>query len=189
MALILKRIYDVYDYYLVQYEGSSIWIQWSLLATVRALSKWKIVKIFTFPDGRVSDLFLVGSFWPITAIIFVYLYFVTGKGQELMRNRRPFELKNIIIIYNLFQIFLNLYTALGVSGFDIFHSTTNLRYAVDMIFFSVASRRFTSRIIKDRYCASHRRGTIFRHTKWTFCTSVMFIIWRKLLTSWTRYGC
>lgn len=72
-------------------------------------------KIFTFPDDRVSGLFLVGSFWPITAIIFGYLYFVTGKGQELMRNRQPFELKNIIIVYNLFQIFLCLYIAVGVS--------------------------------------------------------------------------
>lgn len=83
----------------------------------------KLGKIFTFPDDRVSDLFLVGSFWPITAIIFGYLYFVTGKGQELMRNRRPFELKNIIIIYNLFQIFLNLYTAVGVSKFELFSFT------------------------------------------------------------------
>lgn len=85
------------------------------LCNIHGRIKVLFVKIFEFTDERVSDLFLVKSVWPITTIIVAYLIFVTGKGQEWMKNRPPFELKNTLILYNLFQIVLNLYTAVGVS--------------------------------------------------------------------------
>lgn len=66
-------------------------------------------------DDRVKDLFLLKSLWPVLGILVTYLYFVNGKGQSWMKDRKPFELNSIINFYNAAQVFLNLYMGLGVS--------------------------------------------------------------------------
>jgi hypothetical protein len=50
----------------------------------------------------------------VLGIIAAYLYFVNGKGQQWMRDRKPFELNGIINVYNVVQVFLNLYLGIGV---------------------------------------------------------------------------
>jgi hypothetical protein len=67
-----------------------------------------------FEDERVKNLFLIKSPWPVLAIIAAYLFFVTGRGQKWMQQRKAFELNSIINIYNIAQIFLNLYLGFGV---------------------------------------------------------------------------
>lgn len=47
--------------------------------------------------------------WSIIAIIAAYLFFVNDFGRNLMKDRKPFELKTIINIYNIIQIFANAY--------------------------------------------------------------------------------
>lgn len=63
----------------------------------------------------MKDLFLLKSPWPVLAILAAYLYFVNGAGQNWMKDRKPFELNSIINVYNIAQVFLNLYIGVGVS--------------------------------------------------------------------------
>lgn len=48
-------------------------------------------------------------------IVATYLYFVNGKGQDWMKDRKPFQLNSIINVFNVVQIFINLYMGFGVS--------------------------------------------------------------------------
>lgn len=51
--------------------------------------------------------------WPLVSvtalviILFNYFYFIFGCGVRYMKNRQPYDLKNIIRLYNVFQILAN----------------------------------------------------------------------------------
>ncbi len=66
-------------------------------------------------DPRTKDYFLVENPFYIFTIISLYIYFVTKLGPAMMRNRKPLELKGIMIVYNVFQIAYNTYIFHGVS--------------------------------------------------------------------------
>lgn len=70
-------------------------------------------------DARVENFPCVGSPFPIIALLVVYVYFVTAWGPRWMENRKAYDLRGIIKIYNLFQIFANLYIGIYVSGSGI----------------------------------------------------------------------
>ncbi|CAG9765610.1 unnamed protein product [Ceutorhynchus assimilis] len=55
-------------------------------------------------DERVSDWFLMSSFWPNIALVVTYLALVYKILPEFMKNRKPFDLTEIIQIYNFGQI-------------------------------------------------------------------------------------
>lgn len=55
------------------------------------------------------------SSWPIACIVGLYIFFVTGFGQNWMKTRKAFELTKIINFYNITQVFLNLSLGIGVS--------------------------------------------------------------------------
>ncbi|KAG5864676.1 hypothetical protein JTB14_022824 [Gonioctena quinquepunctata] len=63
------------------------------------------------PDKRIDDLGLLWMSSPLQPILILagYLYFVLKWGPEFMKDRKPFDLKNVIIMYNAIQIVLNLY--------------------------------------------------------------------------------
>lgn len=65
-------------------------------------------------DERLKGLFLVQSPWPVLAIVIAYLYFVRGNGQNWMKDRKALELNSIINVYNITQVFFNLYMGVGV---------------------------------------------------------------------------
>lgn len=71
---------------------------------------------FSSTDSRLKDLFLVQSPWPMIGIVATYLFFVNGRGQDWMKDRKPFQLNSIINVYNVAQIFMNLYMGIGVSA-------------------------------------------------------------------------
>ncbi|VEN54526.1 unnamed protein product [Callosobruchus maculatus] len=82
MALVLKRLYQ--GYFWIFTEKS---------------------------DPRPADLglpLMSSPLYPL-AIIFCYFYFIYNLGPRLMQNRKPFELKNVLIAYNAIQILSNLY--------------------------------------------------------------------------------
>ncbi|XP_068630460.1 very long chain fatty acid elongase 7-like [Battus philenor] len=60
-------------------------------------------------DPRSKGWFLVSSPITLVAILISYNYFCLVLGPMLMKNRQAFELKNVIKIYNLFQIGLSVY--------------------------------------------------------------------------------
>ncbi|EEB16888.1 elongation of very long chain fatty acids protein, putative [Pediculus humanus corporis] len=54
-------------------------------------------------DPRVENLLLMKNPFPIAGICAAYVYFVLHLGPKFMTNRKPYNLKNIIIIYNAAQ--------------------------------------------------------------------------------------
>lgn len=69
-------------------------------------------------DPRVKDWFLMSSPFPTLAICLSYGLLVTKIGPKLMENRKPFELRTPIIIYNLIQVLLStwLFYESGICG-------------------------------------------------------------------------
>ncbi|KAI5635510.1 GNS1/SUR4 family domain-containing protein [Phthorimaea operculella] len=66
-------------------------------------------------DPRTNVFPLVSSPLPILAIMYVYHRFVRSWGPALMKDREPFQIKKIIIAYNVIQIALSVYVTLQVS--------------------------------------------------------------------------
>jgi len=46
----------------------------------------------------------MSSPFPTLFICLSYIYVVKVAGPKIMENRKPFQLKNILIVYNLFQV-------------------------------------------------------------------------------------
>lgn len=62
----------------------------------------------TVSDPRVSDWPLMDSPIPTFLIVVTYLYCVTLLGPKLMANRKPFQLRNVLVAYNAFQVIFSL---------------------------------------------------------------------------------
>lgn len=52
---------------------------------------------------------------PQTIIIAAYIYFVTSLGPRMMENRKAFDLKGVLIVYNFGVVALSLYMCYEVS--------------------------------------------------------------------------
>ncbi|KAG9508565.1 Elongation of very long chain fatty acids protein, partial [Fragariocoptes setiger] len=61
-------------------------------------------------DPRVKQYPMFGGGpWPVIVACLLYLYFVKVLGPQLMHDRKPFDLKNPIRLYNLFMVAVNVY--------------------------------------------------------------------------------
>ncbi len=59
-------------------------------------------------DPRISDSLLFrGGPWTTWAIIAFYIYFVKNLGPKLMKSRKPFGLRKIMLTYNILMICVN----------------------------------------------------------------------------------
>lgn len=65
-------------------------------------------------DPRTKPWLLAGSPGPLFTILVTYLYFCLYAGPRYMKNRKPFELKNTLIIYNAIQVVLSVYLVIEV---------------------------------------------------------------------------
>jgi len=55
-------------------------------------------------DPRTNDWPLMSSPFPTLLICLGYVYLVKVAGPKFMENRKPFQLQNVLIAYNLFQV-------------------------------------------------------------------------------------
>lgn len=55
-------------------------------------------------DPRVNDWFLMSGPFPTLAICLFYAYFSKVLGPKLMENRKPFDLRKVMLWYNFFQV-------------------------------------------------------------------------------------
>uniref|UniRef100_A0A3P8S2C0 Elongation of very long chain fatty acids protein n=1 Tax=Amphiprion percula TaxID=161767 RepID=A0A3P8S2C0_AMPPE len=60
-------------------------------------------------DSRTEDWLLMSSPLPQTIIIAAYIYFVTSLGPRIMENRKAFDLKGVLILYNFSVVALSLH--------------------------------------------------------------------------------
>ncbi|NXF65203.1 ELOV7 protein, partial [Ciccaba nigrolineata] len=97
-------------------------------------------------DPRLEGWPLMSSPFPTTIIIGTYIYFVTSLGPKLMENKKPFELRQIMALYNFSVVTLSLYMTYEflMSGWatgysfrcdivDYSRSPTALRFFVRML--------------------------------------------------------
>jgi len=54
-------------------------------------------------DPRVDDWLFMSSPWPVLITCILYYYIVRVWGPKFMKDRQPYEIKNIMLAYNLFQ--------------------------------------------------------------------------------------
>ncbi|XP_026281179.1 elongation of very long chain fatty acids protein AAEL008004 isoform X1 [Frankliniella occidentalis] len=71
-----------------------------------------------YADKRSTNWFLMGSPFYTAAICLTYVYIVKVLGPRIMENRKPFSLRNTLIVYNLFQVLFScwLFYEIGISG-------------------------------------------------------------------------
>ncbi|XP_011056680.1 PREDICTED: elongation of very long chain fatty acids protein AAEL008004-like [Acromyrmex echinatior] len=60
-------------------------------------------------DPRTQEWFLVSSPGPVLMIIATYIYFCVSAGPRYMKDKKPYDLKNTLIIYNFIQVLVSLY--------------------------------------------------------------------------------
>lgn len=58
-------------------------------------------------DPRVNNWPMMSSPFPTIFICLFYAYFVKVLGPKLMENRKPFNLRKVMLFYNLFQVILS----------------------------------------------------------------------------------
>ncbi|XP_055371198.1 elongation of very long chain fatty acids protein 7-like [Condylostylus longicornis] len=84
-----------------------------------------------YADPRAKDFPLLGSVWPTIGLLAVYMYFVQNVGPKWMKNRKAFELKTVILVYDAIQVILNFLAAmLGAYSFIALYNTFNIRCAM-----------------------------------------------------------
>lgn len=62
---------------------------------------------YDLADPRTRDWFLISSPIPGASIIIGYLYFVLSWGPRYMEHRKPYKLKNTLVVYNFLQILVS----------------------------------------------------------------------------------
>lgn len=72
------------------------------------------MRFYNLSDKRSENYFLVSKPPTLWALILVGYVILVKLGPKLMENRKPFEFKILIIIYNIFQIIANAMIVLVV---------------------------------------------------------------------------
>lgn len=65
-------------------------------------------------DPRVADWFMMSSPVPSFLICLVYMV-ITKIGPIFMANRKPFEIRNVMLVYNIAMVLLSAYILEEVS--------------------------------------------------------------------------
>lgn len=95
--------------------GNSLPANWSI--------SFRCSKIDELLDPRNDEHGFIGlgSPFPVLGVVACYVYFVKVLGPKMMENRKPYDLTKVIYVYNIFQIFLNLYIGCVVSIVYTYH--------------------------------------------------------------------
>ncbi|XP_046663130.1 elongation of very long chain fatty acids protein 4-like [Homalodisca vitripennis] len=64
---------------------------------------------FVDKEGVIDKWLLVKTPVPVVSVIVVYLIFVLKVGPNYMKNKDPFELKRLMLFYNLLQVAYNVW--------------------------------------------------------------------------------
>uniref|UniRef100_A0A1A9VLR8 Elongation of very long chain fatty acids protein n=1 Tax=Glossina austeni TaxID=7395 RepID=A0A1A9VLR8_GLOAU len=60
-------------------------------------------------DNRIDGWLLMSSPLNVTLIILAYIVIVRRIGPSVMKNRKAYDLRNTLVVYNVFQIIYNSY--------------------------------------------------------------------------------
>nr|XP_022906069.1 elongation of very long chain fatty acids protein 7-like isoform X2 [Onthophagus taurus] len=62
---------------------------------------------YELADPRSNDFLLMTSPFKVLAILALYLWFCLKAGPHFMKDRKPFQLRKTLVVYNLIQIILS----------------------------------------------------------------------------------
>lgn len=79
----------------------------------------RFLLLLLLSDPRVSAYPLMGTPVNMTAILLAYLAFVLYIGPRYMANRKPYQLKEAMIVYNFSLVALSIYIVYEVSHVNI----------------------------------------------------------------------
>ena len=65
--------------------------------------------LVTGHSPMVDEWPLMGSPYPVAVILAAYLYFVLRGGPRMMQNRKPMDLKLILLVYNAVQVVYSVF--------------------------------------------------------------------------------
>ena len=61
-------------------------------------------------DPRTKDLFpMSGGLWKMLAVMSLFLMFVTRIGPQLTKDKKPYDLRSAMVVYNLVVVLINGY--------------------------------------------------------------------------------
>ncbi len=69
---------------------------------------WSRSLVF-FSDKRVDGYFMMSSFIPTLVLTILYFYIVKIAGPNFMRNRKPYNLRTVMLVYNFAMVILSGY--------------------------------------------------------------------------------
>lgn len=104
---------DIYDYLVA---GIGRGLAGQIRQHFLLKSRCRLNVICVHADPRVQDYPLMQSPVPMTAILLCYLFFVLYLGPRIMANRKPFQLKEAMIVYNFLLVGLSIYIVYEVSN-------------------------------------------------------------------------
>jgi len=84
-----------------------------------------LILIFSISDPRVNGWPMLSSPFPTLFICLFYGYFAKTLGPRLMENRKPFQLRKVLIVYNAIQTMFSAW---------IFYEVSNLLSATCTLF-------------------------------------------------------
>lgn len=85
------------------------WIKYGGFDVILAFTIYCVLCFSLFLDPRLKDYLLMGSPASMSAVLLAYIFFVLYAGPRFMANRKPFQLKEAMIIYNLSLVGLSVY--------------------------------------------------------------------------------
>ncbi|KAJ8954317.1 hypothetical protein NQ318_005904 [Aromia moschata] len=80
-----------------------------LTLQVRVRTSDTITIITIMKDPRTSDWPLMHSPVPTVIMVLGYLYVILFLGPRMMENRKPFKLREVLIVYNGAQVLYSLF--------------------------------------------------------------------------------
>ncbi|XP_017763319.1 PREDICTED: elongation of very long chain fatty acids protein AAEL008004-like [Eufriesea mexicana] len=58
---------------------------------------------------KTKDWFLASGPGPLMIILVSYVYFSVSAGPRYMKDKKPYDLRNVLIVYNFIQVMLSMY--------------------------------------------------------------------------------
>jgi len=66
-------------------------------------------ELWEIRDKRLDDWAMMSSPWPSVALSSAYVLAVTVIGPRFMRDRKPYDIKAVMQVYNVIQVILSAY--------------------------------------------------------------------------------
>jgi len=84
---------------------------------VSSFMGWYDYLMVDLRDPRVDSWPLMSSIWPTVIICALYVYVVKVAGPRYMQNREPYQIRGLMLAYNLFQTVFSAWMFLEGWGF------------------------------------------------------------------------